>query len=101
VIAKAILRRLAERNVKLYLEGDRLRFRAPAGALTDDLRANITDHRTEIISLLRPRPVLAAGERCVTCDRRGWVDEPPVAGRIRTHCGSCGRFIGYRPTDHA
>jgi len=101
VIAKVILRRLAEQNVELYLEGDRLRFRAPAGALTDDLRAGIAEHRTEIIGLLRPRPALAAGERCVTCDWRGWVDEPPVDGRIRTHCGRCGRFIGFRPADHA
>jgi hypothetical protein len=100
VIAKALLCRLAERNVELYLEGDRLRFRAPAGALTDDLRAGVAEHRNEIISLLRPRPALTAGERCVTCDRRDWVDEPPVNGRIRTHCGKCGRFIGFRPADH-
>ena len=97
MIAEAILRQLAERNVELQLEGDRLRFRAPAGALTDDLRASIADHRAEIIGLLRPRPALSAGERCVMCDWRGWVDEPPVNGRIRTHCGRCGRFIGFRP----
>lgn len=100
MIAEAILRRLAERNVELYLEGDRLRFRAPAGVLTDDLRAGIAEHRTEIIGLLRPRPAVAICEKCITCDRRDWVDEPVREGRIRTHYGRCGRFIGYRPVDH-
>ena len=30
-------------------------------------------------------------------DRDLWVDEPPKAGVIRTHCKLCGDLIGYRP----
>lgn len=31
------------------------------------------------------------------CDPRNWVDEPSAADMVRTHCKTCGNFIGYRP----
>jgi hypothetical protein len=31
-------------------------------------------------------------------DTTNWIDEPPKNGMTRTHCGICGRFLGYRPT---
>ena len=31
-------------------------------------------------------------------DPQLWIDEPPKAGRIRTHCKLCGDLIGYRPS---
>lgn len=86
---------LGGRNIVLYLEGESLRFRAPAGALTEELRFEISAHRQAILRSLQPSP----NERCRRCDMRDWVDEPPQDGRIRTHCGRCGRFIGYRPAD--
>ncbi|MGD9721817.1 MAG: hypothetical protein AB7O59_11155 [Pirellulales bacterium] len=91
---------LADRGVQLYLDGDRLRFKAPVGALTSSLRDGIAAHRIKIIERLKAgAPVPAVGRRCTYCDWRDWVDEPPKDGRIRTTCGKCGRFIGYRPMD--
>lgn len=95
-----LLRSLADRAVELYLDGDRLRFRAPTGALTPELRDDIAGHRLAIIEHLRtPSTNAAAIAGCVMCDWRNWRDEPPKDGRIRTTCGKCGRFIGYRPAD--
>ncbi len=66
---------------------------------TPELRAVISEHRAAIVERLRHGANGAAGRppRCVACDRQYWVNDPPQNGRIRTTCGKCGRFIGYRP----
>jgi hypothetical protein len=100
VIVEELLRALADRAVELYLDGDRLRFRAPEGALTPELRGDIAAHRLAIIEHLRmPATTTVGTRRCGNCDWRNWRDEPPKDGRIRTTCGKCGRFIGLRPVD--
>ncbi|WP_146529099.1 hypothetical protein [Novipirellula artificiosorum] len=40
--------------------------------------------------------------RCCHSDRRRWIDRPDKrrSGWIRTTCGLCGGFVGYRPPDH-
>ncbi|RIK81906.1 MAG: hypothetical protein DCC68_07575 [Planctomycetota bacterium] len=89
---------IGRRGIELYLDGERLRFRAPAGALGSELRAAVGEQRAAIIGRLQqPREVSASTTKCMRCDHRDWVDEPPAGGQIRTHCGKCGRFIGYRP----
>lgn len=93
-----LLRNLAYSRVTLFLVGDRLLYRAPEGALTADMRAAIAAYRPEIIKRLQVgQRGECAARKCITCDRRYWVDDPPKDGRIRTTCVKCGRFIGYRP----
>jgi len=95
-----LLRCLANCGVQLYLDGDRLRYKAPVGALTSSLRGDITTHRLAIIERLKGDATApGAPRRCTYCDWKDWVDDPPKDGRIRTTCGKCGRSIGYRPTD--
>jgi hypothetical protein len=48
-----LLARLRQLGVQLWAEDDRLRFNAPEGALTAELRAELAGRRQEVFSLLR------------------------------------------------
>jgi hypothetical protein len=45
VIVESILDELLARGVTLFLDGDRMRYRAPKGAYTPELRTLVADHR--------------------------------------------------------
>lgn len=67
----ALLSELRQRNVSLWLEGDRLRYRAAKTALTPDLLAQMKDHKADLIAFLReataassqPRPLIVPVDR--------------------------------------
>ena len=44
---------LTSRGVELWFEGDRLRFKAPAGVMTPELREQLANRRGEILDALR------------------------------------------------
>ena len=94
---------LESQGVTLYLDEDALRFRAPKGVLTEELKQQIAAQRGEIIDRLRKSVAPGAESLAAACkcDIDSWVDEPSWEGRVRTHCGSCGRFIGFRPENLA
>ncbi len=46
---------LADQGVELWSEGSRLRFRAPQGTLTDELRSALSGQKEAILDLLRTR----------------------------------------------
>ncbi len=48
-----LLNELSRRGIELRTEGDQLRYRAPKGALTSDLRSRIDAHRSELLAALR------------------------------------------------
>ena len=51
--AEALLQELWSRGVRLTPEGDRIRYCAPRGALTPELRARLSEHRGEVLSVLQ------------------------------------------------
>lgn len=55
LVAGELLRNLLERNIELWVDGERLRYRAPAGAITNDLRELIGQYKPQIIDLMRDR----------------------------------------------
>ena len=50
--AQELLGRLQDRGIRLWRQGSRLRYNAPKGALSDDLRGEMVTRRTEILDLL-------------------------------------------------
>ncbi|MFP3939552.1 MAG: amino acid adenylation domain-containing protein, partial [Thermoanaerobaculia bacterium] len=48
-----LLDRLRRRGIRLWADGEDLRFRAPRGALSDALRREIRTHRADLLELLR------------------------------------------------
>ncbi|OLP20313.1 hypothetical protein BST81_00820 [Leptolyngbya sp. 'hensonii'] len=51
---------LSERGVELWVEGDRLCFRAPKGALTPELRTLLAEHKEDLLTQLRQAPPIVA-----------------------------------------
>lgn len=91
---------LKEQGIVLFVDGNELRFRAPKGALTADLKTQIAKHREEIVRHLQAQAEYSKPQpnKCLRCNTGEWIDESPRNGSIRTHCGRCGSFIGYRPS---
>lgn len=70
--AADLLRDLLSRGVELRAEGDRLRWRAPPGVVTQEVLEILAERKAEILTLLsepRPAPYLdARGELVVPMD---------------------------------
>jgi hypothetical protein len=60
--AAALIDELTARGVHLWVEDDRLKFKAPAGELTDEDKARLTEHKADLLALLagnsaKPEPM--------------------------------------------
>ena len=51
-----LLEELSSRGARVQVNGERLRVRAPAGAVTDDLKAALRRGKPALIELIRARP---------------------------------------------
>src|SRR5438093_1386912 len=74
---EALLDDLRARGVQVAADGDRLRYRAPKGSLTPELRRALRDHKARLL------PLVAAGVG--VCRRCG----QPAAPNLRYHCAAC------------
>jgi len=59
--AAEVLQQLAQRDVEVWAEGDRLRYRAPAGQLSADLKELLARRKSELLAWLRERQPAPAG----------------------------------------
>jgi len=78
-MAPVVLLALVEAGVVLWAEGDRLRFRAPEGALTDELRGRVGPCRGALLVLVKAGAVLPVSradwpaETVENCEERAGV----------------------------
>ena len=74
----ALLLEARDRGIELTLSDGRLRFNAPAGAMTDQLRSQLSQRRDEIVAALRgprPRPQGPVGSAPVLHYYRSMLDQ--------------------------
>lgn len=80
-------------RLALFSTGDCLRFRAPAGTLSPNLRAALSVHKDALLALV------AAAPRCLWCHAA--VLPVPYGDGYRCRCNACTaaarRKLGYGP----
>src|SRR4051812_13204987 len=87
--SEALLERCRAAGVTLTAEGETIRFRAPPGALTADLRAMLSVHKAELLGLLRG-PDTTVEPHCPSCRRS--VDAKRRCWHCHDRaCEQCGR----------
>jgi len=109
--AAVTLRTANQKGIKLAVDGDKLTYEAPAGALTSDLRAALIDNKPVIIAALtadlsveelqaeagpdwswlqRHVQALKAFADCVRISRMRQRGEVPAHYTATTNCRGCG-----------
>jgi thioesterase domain-containing protein len=103
-----LLVELRKLDVRIALDGDRLRLNAPAGALTDEHKRDLSARKAEIIEFLRAAEHLAAQQRAIVPLEAGGSRLPifAVAGHngdvfayraLVRHLGPDQPFFGLQP----
>lgn len=102
-----LLAELDRRGVILTPVGDKLRYDAPAGVLTPDLKEAMRQHKADLLVLLRARENAKSNVFCFTCFRHHGVKaryQPHVVrlslqypGWLEFICTGCGSRSYARP----
>lgn len=104
----SFLSELRSRDVKVWVEGDRLRCDAPAGVLTPELREQLQQRKHEILQFLRSAETLVQQQRAIVPLQPGGSRVPVfgVAGHngdvfcyraLAHHLGTDQPFFGLQP----
>jgi hypothetical protein len=99
ISATAVICELRRRGVELSVEGDELRYRAPSGPLTADLREALVVHKVEVLALLRQAPTAPQPDD-VKGIRQGGADST-APSPLRDHGVSVGSASLGRDPSHA
>ena len=90
-------------SVELFLDGNRLRYRAPAGALTTELREGLQARKQELTALLAAPPGPDSGSAAAfvaECERiiaAGLTDlTPPQQNVAEVYLGLARQYAGRR-----
>ena len=67
-----LLAELTRRGVELWAEGERLRYRAPRGAMAPELFETLRAHKAALLEVLRDVP----RGPCYACGHRDWWRRP-------------------------
>ena len=97
---------LRERGVELVPDGPNLRYRAPTGALTPDLKGEILKHKPQLLAYLHGRPegTDPSVPRPAPAYAFSWPDAVPALGTRHvgpfTPCHECakGTWVIYGQT---
>lgn len=86
-----LLEELRKLDVRVALDGDRLRLNAPVGALTDEHKRDLAQRKPEVIAFLREAARLAAQQRAIVPLHAGGTRTP-----IFAVAGHNGDVFAYR-----
>jgi len=109
---KELLSKLEKAGVKLAVAGSKLRYDAPAGVLTPELKEALREHKPELVALLRKQkdPLLRITQifcyHCYLANHR--YHQPHTVARSRDYpgwlgltCQRCGNVCYVREDDPA
>ncbi len=108
MMVPALLAELRQHEIRVWADGDRLRCRGPAGALTPELRDRLQQHKREIVDFLRSGEALARQQRAIVPLEQGGTRVPVFAvpghngdvfcyRALAQHLGEDQPFFGLEP----
>ena len=88
-----LLRQISERGIELWVEGSRLRFRGPRGALTPELREAIAAQRDAVTAAVRARAQSEVSLSPVSFNQRSlWFIHQEAPDSAAYHVGFAGHI---------